>query len=428
MAWLTVGWLTVGAWPAHAQPAADDQPESRPLFTWRASAEWLSTVRWLDPARTAINPGNTPLRLPQAWAQTELRPDGRLEVGSRLLFVVRPRLVASVRSVWSDGLPREDTSDASANWTEAYMNWRASNAVQLTYGLQNFQWGPAELLSPSNRLFHEVGVFRDPAYYVRGRHMVRLNASAGKEWSLVTLAELGDNGEGDFNAGDPFRRQAQSKLEYAAPSGGGYIGATVGVREGARAWLGEYGSLSLTQGLSAYVDATHARGSRAWYPEIRDDQPAIVRKAGRSDAWNTLAVAGLRYTFVNGVDLRGEFVHQDAGYSRSDGVLAARVVTTSPDRETLERYLAPGLELLGRRLGLFSIRAPDLPPARHLVLQGRYLRSFTDDSGVAFAGVTLETTDALVLFASATATHGARSAEFSRLVRRSVVAGALWTW
>jgi hypothetical protein len=91
-------------------------------------------------------------------------------------------------------------------------------------------------------------------------------------------------------------------------------------------------------------------------------------------------------------------------------------------------YLAPGLEFLGRRLALLSVRVPDLPPRDHVVVHARYLRSFTDGSGVTFATASLETTDRLVLFVSATWTHGGDAAEFSRLARASVLGGAVWTW
>ena len=77
---------------------------------------------------------------------------------------------------------------------------------------------------------------------------------------------------------------------------------------------------------------------------------------------------------------------------------------------------------------LVSLRAPDLPPSKHLVLQARYLTSFTDGSGVGFVTGSLDATDAMVLFASATVTYGASTAEFSRLARASLVGGLVWTW
>lgn len=421
-------WFVLMSSVAGAQGPPPTEPAPRAI-TAKPGLEWISAIRVMDPAPSRFNPGNAVLRLPQFWAQTELRPNLRVELGSRATFVVRPRLLGVTESSWATGLDRRDAQDTTANWTELYLNYRPNDVVQFSYGLQNYQWGPAELLSPSNRIFHEVGVFRDAVYYVRGRHLARVNVSSGKEWSLVALAELGDNGEPDFNTGQPFSRKAQAKLEYAAPSGVGYVGASFGVRQAGRPWFGEYASYSITEGLSAYVDATHARGSDAWYP-VRgvDGRPAFARRDLESGAWRTLGVAGLRYTFVDGTDLRAEVMHQDAGYSNIDMRLAVEAAASSPTAVGAAPYFAPGLELLGRHLALVSVRFPDLPPDQHLVVQGRYLRSLSDRSGVVFATATLETTDALVLFASAAWTHGRDVAEFSRATRATLTGGAVWSW
>jgi hypothetical protein len=411
--------------PIEARQDADPPPP--PAVTWRGSVEWIGAVRWTDPAETPLNPGNLTFRIPQFRMQGEVRPHLRVDLGTRVTGVARPRGLAVAQSVRASGAAREGDADASANWTELFVNWRPADALHVTYGLQNFQWGPAELLAPSNRLFHETGVFRDQLYYVRGRHLLRVNLSAGREWSLVALAELTGNGEAPFVAGERFRRQGQIKGEYAAPSGRGYIGLTAGAREGARPWFGEYASYEVAGGLSAYVDATHAMGSRAWYPvPLPGGGAAFVQSDLDSDRWRTLAVAGLRYTFVAGPDARLEYLYQDGGYRRHEIDMAALALATSP--AAADAFVAPGLEFLGRRLALVSLRLPDLPPRRQLVLHGRYLRSLTDRSGVAFLTAGLDAADAVVLFASASVTHGRATAEFSRLARAGLVAGAVWTW
>jgi hypothetical protein len=406
---------------AHAQDAV-----APPLVTWRASVETIGAVRWTEPADTPLNPGNARFRIPQLRAQADVRPNVRIELGPRITAVLRPRGLATTQAEWATGLPRTTSSDASANWTEAYVNWRPTDSLQVTYGLQNFQWGPAELLAPSNRIFHETGVFRDQLYYVRGRHLARVNVSSGRQWSLVGLAELTGNGEDPFVAGQPFRRQGQIKGEYSAPSGRGYVGLTAGGRDGSRPWFGEYASYEVAGGLSAYVDATHSQGSRAWYPVSLPAGTTFVRRDLEVDTWRTLAVAGLRYTFVAGPDVRVEYLHQDAGYTRGEVDLAAGALVASSAQAA--PFIAPGLEFLGRRMALASLRVPDLPPSDRLALQGRYLRSFTDGSGVAFLTGTLDAADAVVLFASGSVTHGRHTTEFSRLIRAGVAAGAVWTW
>jgi hypothetical protein len=417
--------VLLAAAPALAQEA---EPES-PRLTWRANVEWITAVRATDLAQTPLNPGNTSLRLPQLVATTEVRPNVRVEAGSRLQLVIRPRWRGTAGFAWTDDEPRHDSLEGTFNFPELYANWRPTDVVSVAYGLQNFQWGPAELVGPGNRLFHEVGTFRDPLYYVRGRHLVRVNLSWGRQWSAVALAEVGGTNEPAFRAGEHFEPAGQAKLEFTTASGSGYVGVTGGARLRERPWFGEYASLSLVAGLSAYVDAVHQEGSLAWYPVPTGPRTAaFVQADAASGAMRTLAVGGLRYSFVNGTDVRFEYMHQDAGYSRPQFDLAALAVAALPSRETVDRWLRPGLEFIGRDFVFVSVRVPDQPPARRAGLHAQYLSSLTDRSGVVYALASFDATGALVLFGTLTVTYGDDAAEFSRLARASVVGGIVWSW
>jgi hypothetical protein len=343
--------------------------------------------------------------------------------------VFRPRWRGTAAFTRTDDDPRRDGLEGHATVPELYVNWRATDVVSMAYGLQNFQWGPAELLSPSNRVFHEVGTFRDPLYYVRGRHLVRVNVSSGKQWSAVALAEVGGTDEPAFRAGEHFEPAGQAKAEFTTASGGGYLGVTGGARQGERPWFGEYGSVTLVAGLSAYLDAVHQQGSLAWYPVPAGRGAAVFAQADRvSGAVRTLLVGGLRYSFVNGTDARVEYMHQDAGYTRTQFDLAALAVATQPSRETADRWLRPGLEFIGRDLVLGSVRVPDMPPARRIGLHVQCLASLTDRSGLVYATTVVDASGALVVFGTVTATYGGDTAEFSRLARASVVGGIVWSW
>jgi hypothetical protein len=434
--------LTAG-WCPHAASAQDAGAASSPPIAARFQVDWLAAVRASAATDSPLNPGNARLRLPQLIALTELRGDLRLELGPRVQFVVRPRARGQVTTAWVDGQRRVRDDDLEGDWTEAYVALRPSDAVSITYGLQNFQWGPTELVAPNNRIFHETGFFRDPLYYVRGRHLLRVNVSAGKQWSFVALGELGDNGDVAFRAGEQFARQALAKLEFTSADGASYVGATAGATDGTPPWLGAYGVLGITEGLSFYADTSHTRGSQAWYPVrvagasvpgatlgtgTTVTAPTFARPFTNVPSWRSLAVVGARYTFARGDDVRVEWLGQDAGWHEADlrvGFDAARLAT-SP--EAFAPYLAPGLEFLGRQLVLVSVRTPELPPRDRVEVQTRYLHSFTDGSRVIFVTGRWEAGDALVVFASATATGGAPFGEFSRLVGASLVVGTQWTW
>ena len=405
-------------------PAADP-----PRLSFRTDAQWIGAAVLVSPADTGMNPGNQVFGVPQASWLAELRVNTRIEAGSRVQVVVRPRMRGSVATTRADSRPTEQRRDVTFELTEAYVNWRPADAISVTYGLQNFQWGPAEMMGPSNRLFHEVGVFRDALYSVRGKHMARVNVSAGRQWSLVALADLGATDEAPFRTGAAFRRAGQAKLEYTTESGGSYVGVTAGGRGGEPPWAGGYAAVTLTDSLSAYVDASVQRGSQAWYPAAIRDGLAGFATDARSGGRRALALAGVRYTFPAVLDARIEYLRQDAGYTRAQVTTGApRAVEERLSRETVERWTAPGLEFLGRNLMLVSLFARDIDSAGRLDLHGRYVRSLTDGSGAGFVTASLDASGALVLFGSLTLTHGSELAEFTRLARTGGVAGFIWSW
>jgi len=393
---------------------------------------WLSALHWTRPADTPLNPENRFLSLPQALIAQELRPNLKLEFASKLRLVARPRLRATMQKAYVADAWKDERFDASAEWTELYGTWRASDAVSITYGLQDFEWGPGELMSPSNRLFHVTGLLRDPLFLVRGRHLVRVNASVGRAWSAVVLAEVADNGEPPFVAGESFSPKGLVKLEWTRADGTGYVGLTGGGTAGQRPWFGEYVSWELLEGLSLHADASHAPGSRAWYP--RADSAGLERRDLDASSLRTLAIAGARYSFEGGTELRFEYVYDDAGWTRDELrrgatiVRAAMETPTASTRTVVAISQAPGLELLGRQFAYASVRIPDLPPRKEITLQLRYLHSLTDDSGAAFAWASWNASDALVVYLSALATHGPDHGELSRTVRSSIVLTAEHTW
>lgn len=413
-----------------AVPAAEAPPP--PAFAFRGHLEWITAGGRAWDRASPLNPGNRVLQVPAGGGQAELRPDLRLEYGSELTAVARPRFLVKVEKGEVDGEWRAERSEGTAEWIEGYATWRVSDRLSVSYGLQNFQWGPAELVSPSNRIFHSTGFYRDPVFVVRGRHLVRVNASYGREWSAVLLAEVGDNGEAPFVAGEPFEEKALAKVEYTAPAGELYGALTAGASVRSRGWFGEYLNVPVVAGLSAYADAVHTVGRRAWYPVADPVLGATFAQTGmETRGLRTTVLAGLRYAFVDGQDLRVEYLFDEAGWTDAQlarAQVAALTALAAGDPTGLAKYLDPGFELLGREHLFVSLAVPDLPPGDRLRLQARYLHSLTDGSGVGFVTASLDATDRVVAFVSASATHGPEDGALSRLTRAAFAAGATVNW
>ncbi len=401
-------------------------------IAFRGRLEWLTVAAGSAFRDTAVNPGNAVLALPQAAGSSELRPDIRLEQGGELQAILRPRLLVEVQKSWVGGASQAERSDASIEWLDLYASWRLDDRLTIAYGLQSFQWGPAELMSPSNRIFHETGFARDPLYVVRGKHLARANLSFGRSWSTVVLAEVRPNGEAPFIAGEPFEPKAQAKLEWSAPGGAADMAVTAGAGHASRGWFGEYASLWLTDGLSVYADAVHRMGSRAWMPVEDGAGDVAFAQAATGAGLRTLALAGVRYTFAGGPDVRLEYAFDEAGWDEARLELASRAAAApagaSPSPAAIAAWLDPGFEILGRQHAYASVRLPELPPAKRTTLQLRYLAALEDGSGAAFVTASYDATGSAVLFVSALATHGKDHGALSRIARASALAGAIVSW
>jgi hypothetical protein len=408
--------------------AGQDAPPPGPKTTIRIDTQWIGAAARVKPADTPVNPGNFVLRVPEATWLGEVRADARVERGSRWQLVLRPRLRGAAAMTQVGSGNAETERDARFEMTEAYLNWRLADATSVTYGLQNFQWGPAEMMSPTNRVFHEVGVFRDVLYVVRGKHLLRVNVSAGRQWSLVVLGELGATSEPSFRAEAPFRHAGQAKLEYTTQSGQAYVGATAGARGGEPPWAGGYGAVNFASGFSLYADAAMQRGSQAWYPAPTGAGSVTLEQTQRTAGTRVLALAGARYAASAKFDARLEYLRQDAGYTRDQVHAAPLAFAAEPTMQTADRWLRPGLEFLGRDLIYASVLSRDLPPSNRLDLHVRYIRSLTDGSGAGVVTAMFEAGDAVMVFGTATVSHGQTLAEFTRLAVAGGTVGLIWSW
>jgi hypothetical protein len=412
--------------------SASAQPAPEPWLSFRGRLEWITAGTGTSPRDSEVNPRNGVLRIPQYSAQTELRPDLRIERGGDLQLVARPRLLLQATKTSVAGSWEPVTREATTSVLDLYGAWRVNDRLTVAYGRQNFQWGPAELLSPSNRIFHESGFARDPLYVVHGKNLARVNLTAGHSFSAIVLVETEDNGEEPFRAGQEFEQKGLVKLEWSAASGRGYLGVTGGGGQTGRGYFGEYAAVQLTDGWSVYADAVHTAGSEAWVPVERPGAGVVFERPGRLRGLRALAVGGSRYTFSDGTDFRVEYVFDEAAWSRTQLRLANRAAAAfprSPDQAAAVRaWQRPGFEFLGRQIAYVSMTFTELPPHRRTKLQLRGMQALDDESSAVFVTMSHDATESTVLFVSATGTEGRTDTSLARAVHGSAVAGVVVSW
>ena len=432
---LRLGCLLLGLGAASTAQAQEGLV-SEGVFTW------INAVRYSVLGEHPLNPDNSVLEIPRVAVVSEFRPNFKI-AGEKLQLVARPR----VRMMWSE-IEAGDAEPVPKGYSEYEMNeafayWLLSDHFAFTVGLQSYQWGPAESLSPSNRLFHETALARDVLYEVRGRHLARLNYSLGQGFSVVLLSEYQESDEeAPFLAEEAFATTTAVKAELSFGGGAHYIGLVGGGREHGRPWLGEYASLALPfpEGTSVYFDAAHQRGSSAYYP-ISQTGPAgpvevvsLEQTRKDEDRVETIAVSGLRYDFVQGTIARLEYIWNEPGYDQTqqDLVRAALVSEELAQQATkgqlIGRSHAAGLELPGKRYAFASLFVPDFLTVDDLTATGRALVSLTDQSTNSYLALEYEVGDAGTAFMASSLSSGEQDSELAGFTKQSHIGGYRYIW
>lgn len=411
--------------------SADNQP-----LTVRSSMSWLTYGSLLQTVDDSpANPDNTVLQLDTQSGGIDLRPDVRATSGV-LKIVARPQLTMLVSKKRIAGKETTEHPKSSGRWIESYGVLTASDKVQVSFGLQNYQWGAAESLNPSNRIFHENIDGKGLLYAVEGRHLARVNITWRKNLNSVLMSETEKAKDtSEFRAEETFQTRALMKHEINWNNGSDYVGVVFGSPETGHSWLGEYFNLVLFDGLSFYGDAAHQKSSEAWYPvfeksALAPTQDVVQLRQSKMDSKKvyTLAVAGFRYSFEGGSDLRVEYISNDAGWTKEENERSVVALNLSPLQvadytQNLQRILKPGLEYRGRKYALISLRIPDALDFKDLNLYGRALRSLTDGSSTYYGSIEYAFWSASTFLLSAYNSQGKPESDLRGVIGSGVTAG-----
>jgi hypothetical protein len=382
------------------------------------------------------NPDNSILGLEGQSLSFDVRPSIKADSG-QFQLIARPQFKTSLSRIKKGDTENSEHPETKAKWLESYGILNASDKILVSYGLQNYQWGAAESLNPSNRIFHENIDSKGVLSAVQGKNIFRVNFSWTKHLSSILMSETEKARDAsEFRSGEEFETRTLMKHEMNWNSGADYVGVVYGAQEKGGPWFGEYFNLSLFDGLTLYGDASHGRNSEAWYPVV--ERSAQVPTANivqmrqselTGNKFFTMAVGGLRYGFVGGSDLRFEYILNSAGWTREDSQRAVLALNRSnqlqlPDFETnLKRILKPGLEYRGQKYGMVSLRVPDAFDFRDLTIYGRYLRSLTDGSSSIYGSMEYAFWSASTFVLSGFTTTGKADTELRGVVASNITAG-----
>ncbi len=334
-----------------------------------------------DYADSVLNLGNEVLKVPETAGFLDQRAEFKWLINdAKIIF--RPRIVSYQQNYKTEQTLKEETqSDADINLTDAFYEQYITDRIFTTVGLQVYQWGPAEVLNPSNPFFHFNTNQRSIVYKEKGKALVRLNWNAKADNNFVFMVEPVANNETHWIAEEKFKPQVAAKFEMAWTGTRNFLGFVAGIPDNADFFIGEYFQYEFIEGFSIYADAKHSVNAFFYEPQTQGLFQRMLPR-NQDGSVSTLAVGGLRYedTF----DARLEYIYNSAGYDQMtfDSALIGNSQISPFLIENIKRFQLSGLELLSQNYVYFSVRKTDPFGIKDLSLFFRSLTSLMDSSGV----------------------------------------------
>jgi hypothetical protein len=370
-------------------------------------------------------------------AEEILYPSLRLKGGRGLVIQTRPTL-SGIYSRFKKKNKRQGVeTKLNADATELFVSITPSGRFSLQIGRQNFQWSPAELGSPSNWIYQsdKLGEYftRSPQSKVDTRDLIKAGLSFGQSFSLIAMAEYEV-----FNRDRPQvyqGRRAAGKAEFSWNDAASSIGIVVGAAERLKfPFVGEYFTLSLGEAFTIYADASHKKGSSVVKPvtiEIPDnlqaqrvivfDQPKL-----ESEKLEHEAILGMKFTFLNGFELRLEGAYSSVGLTKEELDLVREL--QADESPLLPIFFDPGAEFRPETAAFLGLRRVGFGKGGRWTMFARYFVPLNDASGGLFGYGEYLFSDNSVLFLSAGGYHGSDISQSAFPRRWSLSVGQKYVW
>ncbi|KDB08990.1 hypothetical protein LIG30_1973 [Burkholderia sp. lig30] len=347
-----------------------------------------------SPINSRLNPDNA-LAIPRYQTELDFRPDFHLNIRD-FEFGVKPRFTTSWSRVQNGLAAGTDTTNATAYVNEWIARYRVTNQVLVSYGRENLQWGPSQLLSPSNP-FNQNNGKNNPAIEQPGLDYGRVVVIPNASWTMSMIANTGSgrlvpSGEETI----PFRRAYAAKLDYTGDKT--YLSLIASKRETAAYRIGYFGGWTVSDALLAYSEGSVALSRDRGLPHPDFD-----------------VLAGAAYTLEAGPTVTVEYFHHNAGCTHSEISQCASPASIDPTRPFPRRdYVL--LQYLDTKI------------FRKLNVTVRLIQDLNDHSTELVSFFEYEVGQNWQLYLVPSVTRGPSSSEFGSLLRYSVFAGVAFTF
>jgi hypothetical protein len=412
-------------------PAIEEIPTEEEKPSWfaalldrsGASFRLLGWQQMQKPTTGGLNPDNRILETPRYVSEVEGRLDLFVDF-ERLSLSAKPR-ARWTRDQWEDG-PRsgESDTDTDTELIEGLARLRLFDSLFFSYGRENLQWGPAQLVNPSNPFFDENGR-ANPIREIPGMDFVRAVWLPNFNWTISWITNTG-RGENDLLTRDWHPSHAL-KVEYVGYEASG--GAMIHGGADFETTLRGYGQWTVNDALLLYGEASVSSGTDVSYPTEGPPPLGLTLESTKSDDADLFlfTVLGGAYTLEIGPTLSFEYVYNGEGYNDQEaekffdlfhgvGDLVDRGLASAGTGD-----LTTGLRLLRRHYAFFQYLQTEIADRFNVIL--RWTQNLEDQSGLGTGFGEWNLSDRWKLFAFGACGTGGNRDEFGSLIRYLGVLG-----
>jgi hypothetical protein len=406
--------------------------ELRRGFYSRINALAYGVYNELDDS--SLNPGNV-MEIPRRQAEFHFRPDFNLNF-RRVELNLKPRFQYAWRD-YDDGVRSGESENESQSYVnEWFFRFRLTDKFFAMYGRENLQWGPSQLLSPSNPFNPDNGR-NNPRLEVEGLDYGRFIWVPSSSWTVSAIA---NTDEGRLQKNDPFSQQTTPfrksyalKLDYTGEDH--YFSLIPSYREAGDFQLSSFGGWSLANSIRpdagniARAACTPSISSYCGEEEYRlgffggwNASDALLLYAEGSGSDNDTngrddyeLLAGGAYTLQAGPTFTLEYFHNN------NGCVLDRI-----DQCLVSGQADPRDLLMRRRYVMFQYLDTEI--VNNLNLSLRLVHNLDDDSTRAIGIIEYEVGAHTQLYLMPNVFQGKQGSEFGSLLRYSVFVGAGYTF
>jgi hypothetical protein len=411
--------LSSSAW-AQRKKAEPSISKAEPATPWKFTnqIEWYNVYKATEFKQPVPLSDQSPFNPPANQYLTDFRWTFSAEK-DRWLFVVTPRVEANYAE--------ETGGRQEFFFQDGYTQWMNPDH-QIRLGVQNFQWGPAELLSPSNPIFHFDQRQRWFFYQQRGQGLARWNWNLSSNWTVSAVSEFFQSSQETFIENEKFQPSGLLKTEFRGDSGQNYLGLTGGVTPTQHPFVGEYFAYYLSDAFSFYADARQTQGDNAYRPVLQPTGFELQQTQKKSNQVQTFSAAGFRYE--GRADFRIEYIFNEAGLTKTQWqqTLLALALQSPFRLANQKKFDRSGHEILGTNLLYLSLRVPDLGKSQAYAVFLRNLHSLDDNSGDVQFSLERAFGNSLTIYAEATTFYGAPDSYFGSTIDWEGLLGVKWSY